>query len=255
MTDTHKAIVAAEVAVEPRREPEVHPMFRAVMASLGEQPSPEALREALGFIREYDAMEAKKAFDLDMVALQKALPRVLDRDKLVEFDSKRAGKVSYRHTTLAAAMDAVTSIIADHGFSFNWHPASTERSVSVTCRLTHRDGHFQESTLTSSPDTNSLRSVPQNIASTITLLQRYTLLALLGIATGDMQEPEGRRDAKADKLATKVEVAQCLNFLSRKCGVDKAEAELNMEKPTSEWTVRDLKDVCTWAKNRDGVES
>jgi len=88
------------------------------------------------------------------------------------------------------ALDSVTEPLTRHGFSLGWVPTTGDRGeVRVTCRLTHAEGHSEETTLVAPPDTSGLKNPAQAIASTITLLQRYTALSLLGIATADTTDP------------------------------------------------------------------
>lgn len=47
-------------------------------------------------------------------------------------------------------------------------------------------GHSEETSLTASPDISGTKNAIQAIGSTISYLQRYTILALTGLATGDM---------------------------------------------------------------------
>jgi hypothetical protein len=48
--------------------------------------------------------------------------------------------------------------------------------------LSHRDGHYEETTLTTGRDDGAGRNAIQQVGSTITYLQRYTLKAALGLA-------------------------------------------------------------------------
>jgi hypothetical protein len=70
----------------------------------------------------------------------------------------------------------------------------------MTCRLTHRDGHCEECTTPAAPpDTGPGRNAVQAIGSTLTYLQRYSLVMLLGLATGDAPDPD---DAPAEQPDT-----------------------------------------------------
>jgi hypothetical protein len=51
--------------------------------------------------------------------------------------------------------------------------------------------------MTAPIDTSGSKSPAQGVASTITLLQRYTALSLLGIATADMKDADGEPEAEA----------------------------------------------------------
>jgi uncharacterized protein YyaL (SSP411 family) len=66
----------------------------------------------------------------------------------------------------------------------------------VTCVVSHRDGHFEETTLAAGRDESGNKNSIQAVGSTLTYLQRMTLKAALGLAASDdddgtTAEPEG----------------------------------------------------------------
>lgn len=246
MTDTHVATLvrAQERDLDAER---MHPLVRAAMAT-GTLADPATLRELLAVQREWEAGEARKAYTRAMAALKANLPTVIAKDATVAFKSEKTGKETfYRHATLAAVMDAITVPLTNHGFSLAWTPATGDRAVRVTCRLTHTEGHFEETTLEAPPDTSGMKSPAQAIASTITLLSRYTALALLGIATRDMTEPTGERELTAEELAV-VDPEKNMRALRAitKAGRTREEAERFVERSVSAWTRADLRKLKAW---------
>ena len=192
MTDTHTtkaAIVAAPPttdALDRADRDRMHPLVRLAMGMGVEDVA--TLKELVALQRESEAADARRAYTTAMVGLKAALPRVLAHDKEVRF--KEGGKSEFTHTSLAAAVDAVVEILGAHGFTHAWQTSmTTDNKVHVACRLTHAMGHYEENWLCAPPDTKGNKTAPQAVASTVTLLSRYTLLALLGIATADMKEP------------------------------------------------------------------
>src|SRR5690606_2270861 len=124
--------------------------------------------------------------------------------------------------------------------SHAWIPRMREGKVEVTCRLTHSEGHSEETTLPAPPDKSGMKSDAQAIASTITLLQRYSLLSLLGIATADMPEPTGERDRSAE-----IDLDRNLNAVAQivRRGRTKEAAEAHVGKPCSQWTGADIDEL------------
>lgn len=233
MSDDHSIIPAEVVAVTPSQGRQMSPVVQAMVA---QATSPETIRELLSVQREWEAGEARKAYTRALVDLKRDLPAVLARDKRVSYGSGN-GAVGYTHTSLAAAVEATASILSDHGFSLSWEPSTAdERAVRVTCRLTHREGHSEACALSAPPDAKGSKSPAQAIASTVTLLQRYTMLSLLGIATADMrdptppQEPDDQVDPKRNLNA-----AAAL----RKAGRDVAAVERQLGRSVKEWTKAD----------------
>lgn len=225
----------------------VHPLVEVGMRALVANPNPDTLRELLSIQREYEAGEARKAYARALVALKRDLPTVLARDKKVDFQSNK-GPVRYTHTSLAAVMDAITEPLTAHGFSLAWTPSTTDRAVSVTCRLTHSGGHCEEATLSAPPDAGGTKSSAQAIASSITLLQRYTALSLLGIATADMVDPTPAERSAAD--GPHIDAARNLRAVGKlaRHGRSREEAEAFLGRPVAAWTTSDLERLAAWVK-------
>lgn len=236
----HTAIVnAPSVAMQ-----QMHPV---VAAAIERGATASELREFLALQREWEAGEARKAYTRAMVDLKRDLPTVLARDTTVDFETSK-GRTRYKHTSLAEAVAQVTEPITQHGFSVAWEPRSTERGgVEVTCRLTHRDGHSEACTISAAPDTSGSKSGPQAVASTITLLERYTMLSILGIATKDMIDP-----APVDSPRTidpgVVDTARNLRAVQalKKHGKTRGDAEQFLDRGMMDWTAADIARLQAW---------
>ncbi len=244
MSDDHKSTAVA--TIEHGETATMSPVVAAGLAILREHPSAETLRELLAVQREWEANEARKAYSVAIVALKRDLPRVIGRDKLVDFSGSSGKRTTYNHASLAHVLDEITDAITAHGFALTWQPAITAGLVSVTCRLSHQKGHHEEATIAAAPDASGNKSAPQAIASTITLLQRYTALSLLGIATADMKEP-----IPVEPDPERVDSARNLKAVgwltSPAIGRTRHAAEEFLGRSVSEWTAADLARLRTWA--------
>ena len=234
MTDSHKTSITTAPTAAPER---MHPLV--AMAMRGGQIDTAALRDLLAVQREYEAAEARKAFTRALAALKRDLPTVIRKDATVDYQSAK-GRTFYKHASLAGVMDAITDPLTAHGFSLAWIPSTGERGgVRVTCRLTHQDGHHEECSLEAGADNSGNKSAPQAIASTITLLSRYTALALLGIATADMPE-DGATVQEAPKDAIDADRnMRAMRWLAER-KVTREAAEAHVGRPISAWTADDL---------------
>lgn len=242
MSDEHATVMSR---VEPTGVQRVHPVVQMVRDSMTGQMDPAMLREILALQREYEAGEAKKAYTRALAALKRDLPTVIGRDATVDYTSAK-GRTHYTHTSLAAVMSAVTEPLTRHGFSLAWLPSTGERTVKVACRLTHADGHSEECALESPADVSGSKSPAQAIASTITLLSRYTALSLLGIATADMHEPTGEHVDDSERIDPERN-ARALAAIVRS-GRTRQAAEAHVERPLERWTVADLGMLRTWLR-------
>lgn len=239
MSEDHRS--APLTVIEHHADRAMSPVVAMGMEMLRNNPDPSTLRELLAVQKDYEANEARKAYSLAISSLKRDLPTVIARDKLVSF-----GNTKYTHTSLAAVMDAITDPLTIHGFSLAWKPSTTASEVTVTCRLTHSAGHFEEATISAPPDTAGSKSKPQAVASTITLLQRYTALSLLGIATADMEEPKGEPKTTDPDHVDSARNLKAVGWLVRQ-GRTRIAAEEFLARSVEDWTAGDLEKLRTWA--------
>lgn len=144
----------------------------------------EKLEKMLALQVKWEENEAKKLYHKAMAKFKKNPPEI-DKDKSVSFG---AGKTSYKHASLANVTKKIGSALSDCGLSASWQTSQSNGSVTVTCTITHEQGHSESTSLTASPDTSGSKNAIQAIGSTISYLERYTILALTGLATHDMDD-------------------------------------------------------------------
>lgn len=250
MTDRGHAVI-----INPERVANIekmNPVVSAGMRILENNPNPEALRALLTMQQDWEREESRKAFERAMVALKRDLPTVLRRDKVVDFTGKTGQRTHYTHTSLAAAVDAVSIPLTQHGFSHSWTPSTDDKGkVHVTCTLTHVDGHSKVTTISAPVDTSGNKGPAQGVASTITLLQRYTLLSLLGIATADQEDPpfddanDGPPDEAQRNRPNPERALKAVGVITKK-GRSREDAEGFLGKRVQEWTDADIDELNKW---------
>lgn len=243
MSDNHKIVQAEVVEIERIESDTMHPLVKAAVQ--GGTVDPDTLSKLMDLQERYERNQAKKAFNAAMVQLKRDLPTFLQHDKTVDFTGQK-GRVHYTHTSLAKAVDEIVPHLNQYGFSHSWIPTNDDRNVTVVCRLTHVDGHHEDSTLTSAPDMKGGKSPAQGIASTITLLERYSFLALLGIATTDMTESDPREPA-GDAVNTDRNL-EAISILKRE-GIELSDAQAHLQKDFQNWTTSDLTELGKYIRN------
>jgi hypothetical protein len=141
----------------------------------------DQLEKLLTLQERWETNEARKAYH-DAMAKFKANPPIIDKDKTVSY-----GTTKYNHASLANVTAKINAELSKYGLSASW---STQQngSVSVTCRITHVKGHSEATTLSAQADNSGAKNAIQAIGSTITYLERYTLLALTGLATSEQDD-------------------------------------------------------------------
>lgn len=140
----------------------------------------------------WEAEEARKEFVAAMAEFKKD-PPVIYKSKRVFFRARdpNKGETDYMHATIGAVTEAIIGGLASVGISHSWDVKQESNVITVTCKLTHRRGHSESVTMIGAPDDSGNKNQLQKVASTVTYLQRYTLLAATGIATHDQRDNDG----------------------------------------------------------------
>ena len=152
---------------------------------------------------QWEANEAKKAYVQAMAAFKENPPEIL-KDKTVNYTAK-GGTVNYKHATLYNVTTKINQELSKHGLTAAWVTSQDNGSVKVTCKITHVMGHSEETCLSAPPDNTGSKNVIQAIGSTVTYLQRYTLLALTGLATCGQDDDGKASGTPTEKKPTKKE--------------------------------------------------
>jgi hypothetical protein len=131
--------------------------------------------------------EARKAYVAAMARF-KAEPSRIIKSKQVSIP----GGAKFAHATLADVCDGIVANLSKHGLSHAWETQQGDNGwVEVTCVITHEAGHSERTTLRGPPDDSGKKNSIQQIASTVTYLERYTLMAACGLSAKDMDD-DGR---------------------------------------------------------------
>jgi len=108
----------------------------------------------------------------------KAHPPRIAKNKHVKF-----GNTEYDHATLDNVCEVLTKALSDVGISHRWETEQRDGKIIVTCVLT-KGVHSERTSLEAVADSSGSKNAIQAIGSTVTYLQRYTLLAATGMAAG-----------------------------------------------------------------------
>lgn len=163
------------------------PMVLLQMA-MSQNADLDKLSKLMDLQERWEKNEARKAFVVAMGQF-KANPPLIEKNKLVSFQTSK-GKTEYRHATLDHVANAIGQELSKYGLSFRWNVEQVNGRVKVTCFLQHAMGHTELVTMDGAADDTGNKNAIQQVGSTVTYLQRYTLLAATGMATAD-QDNDG----------------------------------------------------------------
>ncbi|KVQ87314.1 hypothetical protein WK09_19950 [Burkholderia ubonensis] len=144
----------------------------------------EKLERLMTLQERWEANEARKAFVTAMAAFKREPVEIYKR-KQVGYKTREGDFVGYKHAELSDVTDAIAPAMAKHGLSFDWDIHQGNGTITVDCVVTHVMGHSKMVTMSGAPDNSGKKNLIQQAASTITYLQRYTLLAATGMSTKD----------------------------------------------------------------------
>lgn len=154
-----------------------------------------------------ETKQARKAFD-EAVAAAKALIPPITRNA--------TGHNSKKYADFSAIARVVDPILGKHGLSYRFRTTQGEK-ISVTCILSHKSGHSEETTLVGPPDATGSKNAIQAIGSTLTYLQRYSLVQMLGLAASN--DDDG--NAAAEDSTISLDQVEELVELADDVGADK----------------------------------
>lgn len=233
--------------------PAANPFERMALAIVTGGSDLAKLDTLLDMQIKWDKEQARKAFVAALAGF-KSKPLNIVKSKAVGYATDAGGFVGYKHATLADVVDASVAGMGAHGLAHRWEVRQEGGQVIVTCIVSHRDGHSESVTMQAAPDNSGKKNAIQQIASTVTYLERYTLMAALGLAAHDMAEDDGRGYAAKDEN-TKVTAEQAaeLQALSDQV-VTNPDAFLSwLRKGCKDETIETLADVP--AKNYPSVRA
>ncbi len=128
----------------------------------------------------WDIGQAKKAYFEAISEFQSICPVI----------TKNKQGHNYFYAPLSDIIAQIREPLKTCGLSYRFSQDHKD-GIEVTCHVTHIHGHSETSSMSAPLDTSGSKNAVQSVGSTVTYLQRYTLLNVLGIATAD-SDMDGR---------------------------------------------------------------
>jgi hypothetical protein len=202
-----------QIAEQPRTMMDT--IHEAVMRGI----SIDVINNMVTLHKEFAATAAKTAFD-EAFAKAKAEIGVIDKDAHVGFKSKDANapRTDYDHDTLAGIYETAVPALSKYGLSHSFDvqqvmaPGGNSgefiQTITVTCIIAGL-GHSRQVKMSGPPDFEGKKTGLKAIASTVTMLSRYTLRAALGLASRkDKSDDDGAAAEMDQSMPDKISEAQ-----------------------------------------------
>ena len=158
------------------------PHMRLIEMAVSGGADIEKLEKLMALQERFEANQAKKDYNFAMSLFQSELP-IIEKLGIVDFTSTK-GRTFYQYAKLEDITKAIQPALKESGLSYRFTQNQASGNITVTCIVTHKSGHSEESSLSSGADTSGGKDQLKAIASTITYLRRYTLTGILGIVVG-----------------------------------------------------------------------
>jgi len=145
--------------------------------------TPDLIKQMMDLSERHEANEARKAYFAALAEFKENLPTIKKNKFNKQFGSWYSG--------LSSLLDAVNPELGKHGLSISFPtPQQDDKSMTVECKLSHRLGYSESSSIAGPIDSSPVgkesgkaaRNPLQNIKSTFTYLRSASCEAVLGMA-------------------------------------------------------------------------
>jgi hypothetical protein len=186
--------------------------MRLLEIAVNRGASVEELEKLMALAERHDANVAKKAYVEAMAKFKQNPPRI-EKNRTADITSRRddAASYAYKYANLADVCDKIVAGLAQVGISHRWKTQQDGGQVAVTCILTHEMGHSESTMLSAGLDQSGKKNSLQALGSTVSYLNRYTLLAATGLAVDDGADDDGAGVAPEDRKELQREAAGMRN--------------------------------------------
>ena len=178
----------------------------------------ERVEQLFKLYTQMDAERARRSYHAAFAQMQPSLPAV-----------ERKGKShNGKYARFEDIIGTIMPTLAEHGFGLSFRTTEAASKVIVTCHLSHKDGHSESTEYAFPYDGSGNKNAIQAIASAISYGKRYTMNALLGIATRD--EDDDGNAACAGETIDEAQVIALSNMMKeRGVTIDKFLAGMKIE--------------------------
>lgn len=146
----------------------------------------ETLDRLMTLQERWEKNQARKDFDAAISEAKKEIKPV----------ARNRNGHNTRYADFAAVATAVDGPLSAHGLSYRFRTRQEGDRIHVTCVLSHRAGHSEENTIAGPADTSGSKNAIQAIGSTLTYLQRYSLMQAVGLAATNDDDGKAANAAK-----------------------------------------------------------
>lgn len=169
----------------------------------------ELVKQALELEERHEKNMGKRAYDR-AIAKAKAEFTTITKNRKVDYTSPK-GRTNYQYEDLSAIEAAVRPALSKYGLDYRFRTEVQGQVVIVTCHLSHEDGYYEENSLPGPFDVTGNKNAIQQMGSTVTYLQRYTLKAALGLASA--ADDDGKASGPQVEMISEDQIKELVGLL------------------------------------------
>jgi len=186
---THQTRFDTVPVVHQESLPATYTPMNMIQQAIAEGAGIETMERLFALQVKHEENEAKKAFNRAFAAFKTEAIEII-KTKNVKYTTNK-GTTEYNHAELGNIVAMVSPKLSKHGLTNHWEYAQDGGQVTVTAVLTHELGHSLRTSLTAGKDDSGGKNAIQAVASTTSYLERYTFMAITGLAAKD-QDDDGK---------------------------------------------------------------
>jgi hypothetical protein len=156
--------------------------------------SMEEIQKFMDLQDRWDAKVALQAYIEAKARFKRECPAI-KKNKNVSYNHKDGnGHTSYNYAEIGFIGEATKEALGNNGLTVDWILKEIDGGkISVQCVVSHSGGHVHVGEpLTAAAETSGKKNDIQSKGSTITFLERYTMIATLGLTISDGSDDDGR---------------------------------------------------------------
>ena len=165
----------------------------------------------------WEIRQAEKAFLEAMSNFQRTCPKII-KTKEVNYPVQGGGNVKYKYAPLGDIAEQIKETLHSNGLSYRFEFSEKDKNIVCTCIISHAAGHSKSTSFDAPKDETGKKSPIQQIGSTHTYLQRYSLIGALGLSTADDDvDGQGPKPTEAKPEITEADLVKSAELLKNFC--------------------------------------
>lgn len=175
--------------IEPQALTVITPMA-LIERAMSSGANMDVIQKFVDLQKDWDDRQSVRAFE---EAIAKA------KCEISPIARNATGHNNKKYADFAAIASAVDPVLGKHGLSYRFETDQSDKSITVTCILFGHGHRIPAAKLTAPADMTGNKNAIQAIGSTLTYLQRYSLMQALGLAASN--DDDGKSAAASGTIS------------------------------------------------------